>query len=457
MSEKYLMTINNKRIHDYYKKNSSVDFESMNLVLLDFMEKISTDMTKLLQNTLQGQLLQEVKDIKSQLSMFQENLFVKVAETNKSFLETLKLILSMNSSDHSEKIIQLLQKNSETFVDKISSHINTILPKTQEETQKKIQDQLVLLQKTIQCDFQQFIIQNKPETNLSDFISSFDTKLSILQQPIFQMIQSNQEQVSTKLTTVKDELIVSKTTNERLYNEMSEFLHKYKASSQFKGQYSEHMLETILTDMFPTASIENTTSQTASGDFMIHRDGYQDILIENKNYERNVDLEEIKKFLRDVSHKECSGIMMSQLSGIVSKPNFFIEIHNGKVLIYLHKVFFSKEQIKMAIDIIDHLSSRLATIVSDEKEHGFNISKDVLDKINEEVQLFVKNKEMILASIKESSRKLLTQVEELQLPSLTLYLNDKYASIQNQSFLCDVCNHSFPTKKGLAMHKKVHK
>ena len=81
----------------------------------------------------------------------------------------------------------------------------------------------------------------------------------------------------------------------------------------------------------------------------------------------------------------------------------------------------------------------------------------MLDKINEEVQLFVKNKEMILATIKESSRKLLTQVEELQLPSLTLYLNDKYASIQNQSFLCDVCNHSFPTKKGLAMHKKVHK
>jgi hypothetical protein len=453
MTERYLMTINNKRIHDYYKKNPSVDFESMNLVLLDFMDKINNDMSKVLQNTLQGQIMQEVKDIKTQLSVFQETIFGKVAETNKSFLETLKLILSMNISDQSDKIVLLLQKHSETFVDKIT----TILPKTQEDTQRKIQDQLSLLQKTIQCDFQQFIIQHKPETNVSDFLSSFDTKLSMLQQPIFQMIQTNQDQVSTKLSSVKDDLLISKTTNEKLYAEMSEFLHKYKASSQFKGQYSEHMLETILTDMFPTASIENTTSQTASGDFMIHRDGYQDILIENKNYERNVDLEEIKKFLRDVNHKECSGIMMSQLSGIVSKPNFFIEIHNGKVLVYLHKVFFSKEQIKMAINIIDHLSSRLATIVSDEAEHGFNIRKEVLDKINEEVQLFVKNKEMILSTIKESSRKLLAQVEDLQLPSLTLYLNDKYASIQNQSFLCEVCNHSFPTKKGLAMHKKVHK
>jgi len=417
------------------------------------MDKISNDMSKVLQNTLQGQLLQEVKDIKGQLSVLQEGVLCKITETNKSFLDTLKLLLSMNSSEHSEKIVQLLQKHSETYVDKITN----LLPKTQEETQRKIQDQLALLQKTIQCDFQQFMIQNKPETNLSDFLSSFDSKLSMLQQPIFQMIQSNQEQVSNKLTTVKDDLLVNKTTNERLYSEMSEFLHKYKASSQFKGQYSEHMLETILTEMFPTASVENTTAQIASGDFMIHREGYEDILIENKNYERNVDLDEIKKFLRDINNKNCSGIMMSQLSGIVSRPNFYIEIHNGKVLIYLHKVYFSKDQIKMAIDVIDHLSNRLETIVSGEQENGFNMRKDVLDKINEEVQLFVKNKELMTATIKDASRKLLAQLEELQLPSLTLYLNDKYASIQNQKFVCETCKHSFPTKKGLAMHKKVHK
>jgi hypothetical protein len=126
--------------------------------------------------------------------------------------------------------------------------------------------------------------------------------------------------------------------------------------------------------------------------------------------------------------------MMSQLSGIVSKPNFFIEIHNGKVLVYLHKVYFSKDQIKMAIDVIDHLSSRLETVVSDEQEHGFNIKKEVLDKINEEMQLFIKNKETMTTTIKDTSKKLLAQLDEIQMPSLHLYLNDKYASIQNQQF-----------------------
>jgi hypothetical protein len=453
MTEKYLMTVNNQRIYEYYKKNPSIDFESMNIVLLDFMDKMNSDMSKVLQNTLQGQLLQEVKDIKGQLSLFQDSILGKVAETNKSFLETLKLLLSMNSSENSDKIVQLLQKHSESFVDKFTN----LLPKTQEETQRKIHDQLTLLQKTIQCDFQQFMLQTKPETNISEFITSFDSKLTILQQPIFQMIQANQEHVSTKLSNVKDELLVNKTTNEKLFSEMSEFLHKYKASSQFKGQYSEHMLETILTEMYPTAQIENTTAHTACGDFMIHREGMPDVMIENKNYERNVDLDEIKKFVRDVSNKECSGIMMSQLSGIVSKPNFFIEVHNGKVLVYLHRVFFSKEQIKMAMDVIDHLSSRLVAIVSKEEEHGINLRKEIMDKINAEVQQFIKQKEMLTATVKEYSKKMLTQLEELQLPELIRLINDKYASVQRVQYPCDECGQLFDTKKGLGHHRKVHK
>ncbi len=453
MSTEYTMTVTNQRIYDYYKKNPSVDFESMNLVLLDFMEKISTDMSKVLQNTLQGQLFQEVKEIKTQLSSFQDVFYGKVHETNRSFLETMKLLLAMNSKDHQEQMCTLLQKNSESFVDKIGS----LLPKSQEETHKKIQEQLSLLQKTIQCDFQQFMIQSKPESNLSEFILSFDSKLSSLQQPIFQLLQNNQEQVTTKLSTVRDDLLVHKTTNEKLYQEMSEFLHKYKASSQFKGQYSEHMLETILTEIYPTAHIENTTAMTACGDFMIHREGLPDVMIENKNYERNVDLDEIKKFVRDVSNKECSGIMMSQLSGIVSKPNFFIEVHNGKVLVYLHRVYFSKEQIKMAMDVIDHLSSRLVAIVSEEEEHGINLRKDIMDKINAEVQQFIKQKEMLTATVKEYSKKMLSQLEDLQFPELIKLMNDKYASVQRVQYPCDVCGQLFDTKKGLGHHRKVHK
>ena len=58
-------------------------------------------------------------------------------------------------------------------------------------------------------------------------------------------------------------------------------------------------------------------------DGRIRTEGKQNLIIENKLYERNVNVDEIKKFLRDINEQKTNGIMMSQFSGIVSKSNFF--------------------------------------------------------------------------------------------------------------------------------------
>ena len=440
----YTMTLSNKRIHDFYKKNPGLDFESMNLVLLGFLEHLSQDMTALMQNTAQGQLLQEIKDMRQQVAG-------RMEETNRTFLETMKMVVATTGSENSERVMQLMGKHTEAFVDRIS----LLLPKTQEDTARKLQAQLELVQKTIQCDLQQFLL-SKSEHNLGDFISSFDSKLSALQQPIFSLIQANQEVVSGKIAGVKDDVLGSRGANERLQAEMSEFLHKFSASSQFKGQYSESMLGGVLTEMFPTATIENTTALTASGDFMLRRDpGLPVILIENKNYERNVDAVEVKKFIRDVEVQRCSGIMLSQLSGIVSKPNFFIEINDQHVLVYLHNVQFSKEQIKLAVDVIDHLSARLSSVEATDRVDGTYLPKETLDRMNTEVQLFIKNKDAMALCIRDSQKRLLAQLEELQLPELFKLIFEKYANPAHL-FECDQCRQSFANKRGLASHKKAH-
>jgi hypothetical protein len=51
----------------------------------------------------------------------------------------------------------------------------------------------------------------------------------------------------------------------------------------------------------------------------------------------------------------------------------------------------------------------------------------------------------------------MTQIEDLKMPDLSLFLNDKYASIQNQQFACDICALPFQNKRSLAAHKKIHK
>ena len=240
-------------------------------------------------------------------------------------------------------------------------------------------------------------------------------------------------------------------------SDLNDFLTKYKTSSQFKGQCSENMLGNVLNKMYPTAEVLNTTALKASGDFLLKRTGKQTILIENKNYEINVNLDETKKFLRDVIEQKTHGIMMSQYSGIASKPNGFIEINDGKVIIYLHNVDYSQEKIKMAIDVIDILSERLEEISNVEDIDGFVIKKEVLDKINEQFQLFLSQKEVVLTTVKEMNKKLTAQIEDMKIPDLSLFLNDKYASIQNQQFTCEICNLPFQNKRSLAAHKKCHK
>jgi hypothetical protein len=448
-----IISLSNKRIVDYYNANPNINIESMNLILLDFMEQLGNDMTKILSNTVFGEILKNVTDIKQQVISLNDNFSIKLQEHNKSFLETTKLVIGVASSENTDKITQLLNRNTDSFIERL----NSTIPKSQEETNKKLQDSLSVFQRTINDDIKGFLSTNNSESSLKDFISSLDAKISTMQQPIYTFISSNQEQLNVKLNTLRDDTMSNKSANDKVMSELNDFLSKYKTSSQFKGQCSENMLGNILTKMYPTGDVINTTALKASGDFLLKRNGKQTILLENKNYEANVNLDEIKKFLRDVNEQKTHGIMISQYSGIVSKPNGFIEINDGKVIIYLHNVDYSQDKIKMAIDVIDILSERLEEISNVEEIDGYVIKKDVLDKINEQFQLFINQKELVLTTLRESNKKLLTQVEDMKLPDLSLYLNDKYASIQNQQFSCEICNLPFQNKRSLAAHKKVHK
>ena len=159
---------------------------------------------------------------------------------------------------------------------------------------------------------------------------------------------------------------------------------------------------------------------------MLKRDNKTTILIENKNYERNVNLDETTKFVRDVSVQRTSGIMMSQKSGIVGKPNFFIEINNGNVLIYLHHVDYTPEKVQLAVDVIDNLAAKLANL---DATTNIVVDKETLDNINRDMQTFLQKKEKIIVFAKDTHKQLLVQLDDLALPNLALYLSDKFASV----------------------------
>jgi hypothetical protein len=447
----HTLTVNNKRLHEYYTKNSSINFETMNLILLDFLENLTVDMTQLLQSSFNGQLLTELKELKQQIGTLQESFTVKMSDNNKAFIETLKDKLSVSGTESQERISQLLNRNTETFIDKI----NSILPKTQDETSRKVQEHLSLVQRNIQADIQQYL-SNKSDTSLQDFISSFETKIVNLQSPILSLIHANQENLSTKIGTVKDDLLFTRNSTEKVYTELNQHLTKYSVSSQFKGMCAEIDLGKILSDTFTTYGVINTTGKQGQGDFMIQKDEEDYIMVELKNYTTNVDREEVKKFLNDVANVKTHAIMISNQTGIVGKPDFHIEIDDSHILVYLHNLQFNPEKIKMAVNVIENLSSKLKVIERQENEEGISIKKEVLDNINKELTLFIDNKSKLSALLKEQHKQAISQVELMNFPDLSLFLEDKYV-LKPKKFSCDCCSYTSETKAQMSAHKKKHK
>jgi hypothetical protein len=114
---------------------------------------------------------------------------------------------------------------------------------------------------------------------------------------------------------------------------------------------------------------------------------------------------------------------------------------------------YSPEKIKIAVDIIDSLSSKIAELNSECDDN--TISAEMLDDINQEYQSFIAQKETLLCTLKDFTKKMSTQIEDIKLPVLDKYLSPKYAFVKNRVFTCDLCN-SFTAagKQSLSAHKR---
>ena len=454
MEEEYAVKITNKRIWDFYNNNKNINFEVMNLIFLDLIEKINNDMSSTMTNTINNEILSCVKDIKGSVGTITNTLIVKFHEINKEYIDRMKLIISSSSSENIDKLSSTLEKNTEVFINKLSSEI----PKTHQDLNNKMKENFESFQQIIMEDIKgQLSTSSNKEDVLKEYVTGLDVKMQNMQQPLYAFISANQEQMVSSLSNLKESSIVSQANQSKVIEELSDFLNKYRTNSNYKGKSSENMLELVLNKMYPTAEVVNSSSSLKlAGDFILKREGKMAILIENKNYDLAIQKEGVEKFLRDIRAQKCNGIFMSQHSGIQYKPNFFIEIEDNCVLIYLHNVEYSEEKIKTAIDIVDKLSEKLNELNSDESD-GITIEKDMLDKINTEFQVFMSQKENIIFNFKEMQKSLLTQFEDLNMPNLSIFLNTRYASMQNQKWTCDICNESFTKKASLASHKKKHK
>ena len=86
MEKNYTLTVNNKRLWDFYKNNENVNFEAINLIFLDIIEKINNDMSSTLTNTINAEILTYVKELKSTVSSLTNTIIVKLHDINHEYI-----------------------------------------------------------------------------------------------------------------------------------------------------------------------------------------------------------------------------------------------------------------------------------------------------------------------------------------------------------------------------------
>ena len=290
------MELDNRRVFEFYDKHKNINFEEVNVTMVDMLEKTLGSGDALAYPDLGQRLLANMDTLSSRVSGIHED-YARVLESKmdslrREYADDVRGIMSTVTSD---KIGPLIKEYTEILHDR---------------TRLLINDQVT-------------------------------------------------KEISTSFNGLKDIASTSNDTQTKLSNRLAEFLRKLENSSA-KGSISENIICNVLYTLYPMAKIEFVGKTKESGDILLTRKDKEPILFENKNYEsKNVPQDEIDKFIKDMQIQGCSGVMLSQKSQIVFKKNYEICFYGKLIGIYVHNVEYDPEKIKIAVNIIDHLKDKL--------------------------------------------------------------------------------------------------
>jgi hypothetical protein len=463
------LEVSNKRILAFYQENPQINFEAVNLIFVDLFEKLLFNMDNTMNSNMQSQMLSaihntthDIHELKESMVSLKDsmnsmnsdiisNVLTKFAEIRSEYIEDVRTIIQTNTY---ERIGPLLDKNNSILIDKTSLIMNEVIPKNQTQISSQINESLTSFYKSLSEDTNN-LIKSNDINSVKEFITNFEVKSSLLlqnvQQPMYSFLSASEERINTSINSLKDGATATNGTQQKIMNDLGEILNKFRDSATIQ-KVNDKQLHTILTKMYNSGEIN---IQPTTGTLLLKRIRKPTILIQNRDINENVGVDDITSFLQLIDEQNCNGIFISQQSGISTKKNYQIEMHNNNVIVFVHNAEYSSVKIEVAVDIIDNLNMKLRQHKS-HHEDDCSIPKEVLDTINNEYQLFLSQKTAVVDVFKESQKKVLAQIDEIRFPSLDKFLSTKYsAPIQKPGLKCDMCK-SFNANnlKALAAHKR---
>ena len=177
------LVIRNRKVIEFYDTHKNINFEEMNVVLVDILNKLLVETSTTLDSEFVTKILGSVSKLNMNIEsmetrttqMHVENvntLSLKLAEFRKEYVQDMKLILSDNNS---EKIKPLLKEYNEILQDKTKILINEIIPLSNEKISKEINESFKEIKEITSKDYGE---QGSINKNIQELLRKFENSSS---------------------------------------------------------------------------------------------------------------------------------------------------------------------------------------------------------------------------------------------------------------------------------------
>ena len=300
------------------------------------------------------------------------------------------------------------------------------------------------------------------------------------------------------INPIKD--IVEESTElhkERLYNiedKLNDILH-IKSNSSRKGKLSEEICRDILIKNYPSWSFFDVSKEGYEADCKAFETPVGQILYEFKNYDYNVNRDQVTKFIRDLNHTNIKyGVFVSNTSGIVGKKNIEWEIVDDKLIIYVSNMGFEGYGCIIAtelllslieIDILNkndkwvyHNNFELTDIIESISESVEDLNRNIelyskhkiliadqRIKMNQSMDLLEKNAFDNLVELKNTFNKMIKNTKEINTETkiITVFNKDEFiknlSNVKDQKLFLKLleCNLKYELKSELDLNSNKNK
>lgn len=459
-----IIKISDKKVVDFYKSHPELNVVTMNLIFIDILEKLSTNLVTNVETTVSQQILGIVSEMRTDLRQLHTGISTKLLEIKREYIDDIKVLLTNTEHTVQEKVAHSLERNMDALTAKTTMAINDVIPA---KSTAAVEDIVKRHAERITKETAAFIAAMKTNSTdasskregLEQIEASFASMITAVQ-TLTNTVNMNEARNAASIQTIQDRMGAQKQTQDAVYSELGLFLNKYKNNSSVKGAVSETELYFMLQQIEPYAEITRCSGEAATCDLRLRRLNTSKpvILFESKDYTASVNTEEVAKFERDLQVQKCHGIFVSQNSPITFKENFHIDILGGIIHVYLSNVKYDVEMLKTAIAIVDHLSVRLDMLVKEtdavnaQEDSSIQLSAKEVEDMKQEYVTFVQKRTEMSDIVKAFAKQMYDKIDELHLPVIRRVTG---ASVQMSGLPCPICNNFWgKNQSSLSAHKR---